>query len=322
MSNYRAIFFPIFIVFFFLGCASSPESVMVIKELEEDPDRCLFILAEGPPHSSANYEKYVGVSPSEFEKMRSGWDYCQAKATEETKSKARSFSIWERANIQVSKKNYLEAWRILSLTPSGETKITEEYINTNPKVQQAMKDSFSTDSLRAKKMQAYSSKYPYRQLDFASPYLTVKEIKNYQKNIMDVFGPMPDSIFSQIARYGRISGVQFLDRSSVNTNAGANFGAVVGQAMYLDNTSFKNYSAVNQVGAGLLGALVGSGLDNQTKIQYQRTYWVTLNDGDTISVVNFVSDQTHIPQGICVEVKGSSILATNESNCKSKARKK
>lgn len=321
MSHYWIVLHHILVVLFILGCASSSETVMVNKELEEDRDKCLFILAEGPPHSSSNYEKYVGLSPSVFQKMRSDWDYCEAKASEETKSKARSFSIWEQANAQVSKRNYSEAWRILSLTPSGDTKITEDYLKSNPKVKQAMKDSFSTDSLHNKKMQAYSSKYPYRQLDFATPYLTEKETKIYKKNIMDVFGPMPDSMSSIITRYGRISSVQFVNRSSVNTNAGANFGAVAGQAMYLDNTSFKNYSAVNQIGAGLLGALVGSSIDNQTKTQYQRTYWVILNDGETISVVDYVSDQTHIPQGICVEVKGSSILATNELNCKSKAKK-
>ncbi len=322
MSKCKPYFFLPCIAIGLLGCAPSTESVIVKKEIEENPERCLYILAEGPPHGNANYEKYVGYSPGVFEKMRSGWDYCQANASEEIKTQARSLTIWKRADIEVSRNNYSEAWRILSLTPDGDIKITQQYLKNNPKVQYAMKDSFSIDSLRTKKAQDFSPKYPYKQIDIASHYLTESEIKKYQKNITDVFGPMPESMSSYIVRFGRISGVQFVNRSTINTNAGANFGAIAGQAMYLDNTSFKNYSAMNQLGAGLVGAIVGSGLDNPSITQYQRTYWITLNNGETISIVNFVSDQTHIPQGICVEVKGSSLLATNESNCRSVTKQK
>lgn len=75
---------------------------------------------------------------------------------------------------------------------------------------------------------------------------------------------------------------------------------------------------MNQIGAGLLGAMIGSSLDQPTSIQYQRTYWVTLNSGETIPVSSLVPDQTHIPRGVCVEVKGTILVATNESKCKKK----
>jgi hypothetical protein len=121
----------------------------------------------------------------------------------------------------------------------------------------------------------------------------------------------------QSAQYGRVIDVQVVNRSHINTGASANLGAVAGQALYLDNTTWNRYSATAQLGSGLLGAVIGSSLDRPTSINYEIKYWVKLKNGHTISTTNSGNDVIHIPVGVCVIIEGtSSINVANESNCK------
>jgi hypothetical protein len=61
---------------------------------------------------------------------------------------------------------------------------------------------------------------------------------------------------NQSAQYGRVIDVQVVNRSHINTGASANLGAVAGQALYLDNTTWNGYSATAQLGSALLGAVI------------------------------------------------------------------
>ncbi|MGB4335376.1 MAG: hypothetical protein WBJ41_11105 [Chromatiaceae bacterium] len=314
----KAYFLVFASVSLFSGCANSPESLEVRKDMEKNPSNCVNVLASGFPYSDD--KRLDGIPPSEFQKLRSAWDYCQSKSGEEIKAYARSISISNQADKEIENKNYLKAWKILLRTPPSEIKVAKKYLENHPQVYKAAIDEFSFESLSNLKSKQYGSSYPYRQLEYLSPFLGEKDAKVYQENIEKIFGKRSKSMIEKDSvNYGRIAGIQFENRSHINTSGGAQLGAVAGQAMYFDNTSWKNYSAVNQLGVGLLGAMVGSGLDQPTSIQFQRTYWVTLNSGETISISSPVSDQSHIPQGVCVAVSGGySVSTANESKCSNK----
>lgn len=242
-------------------------------------------------------------------------------------------TIWDDAQEYAYKGKNKDAWESLTLTPPSMTDKTKQFLIDNPAVYESGKAEFSIDSLSLLKAKDYKITYAYKALDNFNLYATKKDQKWAEANVKKVFGKRPESyigsntinyhsttINNQLkSNYGRVAGVQVVDRTHINTGAGAGLGALAGQAMYLDNTTWRNYSAMSQLGAGLLGAMVGSAMDQPTSIAYERRYWITLNDGNTISISTTGSDNTHIPQGVCVSVNGSnSIEPTNESNCKKK----
>ena len=241
-------------------------------------------------------------------------------------------TIWDNAKAYADQGQYKNAWNALENTPPNLTAKTKQFLKDHPAVYDAGKNEFSIEELSRLKQEKYQVTYAYKKFDEFSIYANTKDRKWAEKNIRKVYGPRPVSYVGTSGatnsgiirnessiRYGRIAGVQVVNRSHINTDAGANMEGIAGQAMYLDNTSWRNYSAMNQIGAGLLGAMVGSALDTPTSIAYERRYWVTLNDGNTISLSTTGSDNTHIPQGVCVAVYSSSSLEpTNEIKCKKK----
>ena len=242
-------------------------------------------------------------------------------------------TIWDDAQEYAYKGQNKKSWESLVHTPPSMTDKTQQFLINNPAVYESRKEEFSIDSLTALKAKDYKITYAYKALDNFNLYANKKDQKWAEANVKKVFGTKPKSYIrgnptnrdfstvnsQSISKFGRVAGVQVVNRSHINTGTGAGLGAVAGQAMYLDRTSWGNYSAMNQLGAGLLGAMVGSALDQPTSIAYERRYWITLNDGNTISISTTGSDNTHIPQGVCVSVYGSnSIEPTNESNCKKK----
>ncbi len=241
-------------------------------------------------------------------------------------------TIWDNAKAYAAQGQYKNAWNVLENTPPNLTDNTKQFLEDYPAVYDAGKNGFSIEELTRLNQERYQITYAYKRFDEFSIYANAKDKKWAEKNIRKVYGPRPVSYVGtsgatnsginrkeSSVRYGRIAGVQVVNRSHINTGAGANMGALAGQAMYLDNTSWRNYSAMNQIGAGLLGAMVGSALDTPTSIAYERRYWVTLNDGNTISLSTTGSYNTHIPQGVCVAVYSSSSLEpTNEIKCKKK----
>ncbi len=257
---------------------------------------------------------------------------CSCASTEQSSSATTTSTIWDNAGDYAAKGQNKDAWDALKNTPPGLTDRTKQFLQAHPAVYDAGKQEFSVGTLTQLKTDNFQITYVYKRLDDYNLYATKKDQKWAENNIKKVYGNRPVSYAGQSSasstgtsgnfsnsRFGRVVGVQVVNRSHINTGAGAGLGSLTGQAMYLDNTSWRNYSAMNQIGAGLLGAMVGSALDTPTSIAYERKYWVTLNDGNTVSVSTTGSDNTHIPQGVCVAVTGSSSISpTNESNCKKK----
>jgi hypothetical protein len=117
------------------------------------------------------------------------------------------------------------------------------------------------------------------------------------------------------SKYGRVTDVQIVNRSHINSGTGAQLGALVGQARYLDNTSWANYSTTAQIGAGALGALVGSTMDKPTSSRFEVTYWVKFNNGETQTVRQFRAEPSHIPKNVCVVLDAGILTPVNEAKC-------
>lgn len=290
------------------GCVS--ETVFVQQQ-----QGCVHVLLKGEPN--AQDEKWKNMSEADYSAAKGWWKFCNSNATEETKEKASPATAWKRVDAQIATGNYNDAWILIATTmPDDEVKI-HNYLVNYPKLYEAAIKGFSIEHLRKKS--GYEATGIYKQLDLFKKFAKSSDYQKCKANVELIYRKQSiNGELTDIIVYGRISGVQIEDRSHINSGNGANLGAITGQAIYLDNTNWKNYSALNQLGVGLLGAMVGSSLDQPTRIQYQRTYWISLTNGETISLSSIVSDQSHIPNGVCVEASGSSVIPTNDSKCKPK----
>ena len=111
---------------------------------------------------------------------------------------------------------------------------------------------------------------------------------------------------SEMGRYARIVYVQPLNESTAGTTAGAQLGSVLGQAQYIDKSNWNSYSARGQLGAALLGGLIGSTLDARPQSAYRLVYTLKASDG-AIRVVERISEsQIHIAPGLCIDTAGFS----------------
>lgn len=104
--------------------------------------------------------------------------------------------------------------------------------------------------------------------------------------------------------YGVLIDVQVLNKSTSGTNAGSTIGSAYAQSRYIDNSFSGNsfdYSATKQLGYGLLGAIVGSLLDEKAVSKYQTRYTVKLAN-NTIQTFDDASSTENFSQsrGICV----------------------
>ncbi len=94
-----------------------------------------------------------------------------------------------------------------------------------------------------------------------------------------------------------------VDESSPGTTGGANLGAAVGNATYVDNANRTgNYSAKGQLAANLVGALLGSALDSKPHAQYHFRYAVRLGSGNIGYFDEVKGDPFRHPVGVCVSV--------------------
>lgn len=100
---------------------------------------------------------------------------------------------------------------------------------------------------------------------------------------------------------GKLVSHQVIDKSKPSSIAGAQLGAAVGQAAYIDQ-SFRrsNYSAVGQVGAGLVGAVVGSSLDRPAETRFLINYGIETMDGTVKGLLTSSLDGIASPNGQCV----------------------
>jgi hypothetical protein len=107
-----------------------------------------------------------------------------------------------------------------------------------------------------------------------------------------------------VGTYGTIADTQGIDESTPGTTSSAAFGAAIGQAAYIDH-AFKpnnNYSAKNQVGATILGAVIGSAFDKPAVRQYHFRYAVRLADGEIRFLDSVQGNAFRFPAGLCVSV--------------------
>jgi hypothetical protein len=103
--------------------------------------------------------------------------------------------------------------------------------------------------------------------------------------------------------FGVIIDNQGTDESTPGTNAGSALGAAGANAGYIDHAlKSGNYSAKNQLGMTLLGAALGSALDQPGQSKFHFRYAVKRLDGE-ISYYDVVqSDTFRHPVGVCVSV--------------------
>ena len=88
------------------------------------------------------------------------------------------------------------------------------------------------------------------------------------------------SVVSQDS-FGVIIDNQGVNQSTSGTNGGAALGGSIANAAYVDSAiRGRNYSAVNQLAIGILGAMVGSTMDSKARAQYHYRYAVKFANGN------------------------------------------
>jgi outer membrane lipoprotein SlyB len=106
---------------------------------------------------------------------------------------------------------------------------------------------------------------------------------------------------AEAGRFAKIVNVQGVNESTPGTTGGANLGSALGQAQYIDKANWSNYSARSQIGAGLVGAIIGSALDAPARAMHRIVYTLRSPDG-TVSIVEKVSQSPiYVAPGLCVD---------------------
>lgn len=101
---------------------------------------------------------------------------------------------------------------------------------------------------------------------------------------------------------GTLVSHQVVDTSKPGTTVGSQLGSSIAQAAYIDQARLGNYSAVTQIGAGLVGALVGSSLDQSAQKGYLINYGIKFIDGSVKAILTRSMDGIAAPVGQCVFV--------------------
>jgi hypothetical protein len=111
------------------------------------------------------------------------------------------------------------------------------------------------------------------------------------------------------ATYGLIIDHQGIDQSTAGTTGGSDLGGAVANAAYIDGALKNgNYSAKNQLAAGLLGAILGSSLDSKPKALYRHRYTVKLGSGEIKFYDEANKNPFRTPAGVCVSVPSISVI--------------
>lgn len=103
--------------------------------------------------------------------------------------------------------------------------------------------------------------------------------------------------------YGLVMDAQRADRSDPGTNAGAVLGSMGAQAAYIDRAlGGHGYSALAQLGVGLLGGFAGSALDRPPERRYQHRYALRMADGEIRYADVSSPDPFRHPPGVCLSL--------------------
>ena len=102
-------------------------------------------------------------------------------------------------------------------------------------------------------------------------------------------------------RYAKIVHVQSINESTSGSVAGTQLGNAVGQAQYIDKSNWSNYSAKRQIGAGILGAVIGSMLDAPPQIAHRLVYTLRSSDGSVRVLEKVSQSQIYNAPGLCID---------------------
>jgi hypothetical protein len=109
--------------------------------------------------------------------------------------------------------------------------------------------------------------------------------------------------------FGTVVDSQAINESSSGSNAGSSLGRAFGNASYVDKAlKSGNYSARDQLGANLLGALVGSAFNSDPVARFHFRYAVKLSGGDIKYIDQIKSQAFRHPVGICVSVPALDLI--------------
>lgn len=109
--------------------------------------------------------------------------------------------------------------------------------------------------------------------------------------------------------FGVIIDNQGVDESTRGTSGGAALGGSLASAAYVDSAfRGRNYSAVNQLAFGILGAMIGSTLDSKANSQYHYRYAVKFGNGNIQYFDEVSSDPFRHPAGVCVSVPNVALV--------------
>jgi hypothetical protein len=116
-----------------------------------------------------------------------------------------------------------------------------------------------------------------------------------QSNVVEIKEP---------GTFGTIIDTQGVDESTPGTTGGAVLGGAIAEASYIDR-AFKpgnNYSAKNQLGVTILGAMLGSALDKPAVQQYHFRYALKLSNGEIQSFDSVQASAFRHPTGLCLSI--------------------
>lgn len=100
---------------------------------------------------------------------------------------------------------------------------------------------------------------------------------------------------------GRINSYQVVNNSIDGDNSGSKLGSLLGQSTYIDGSATsRSYSATGQVGAGIVGALIGGNFNKEAQRRFTITYGVQLIDSSIKTLSLTSSNESASPVGQCV----------------------
>lgn len=105
------------------------------------------------------------------------------------------------------------------------------------------------------------------------------------------------------APFGIVMDAQSINTSTAATTAGSSLGAALGGATYVDSAfrgNGNNYSAVNHLGAMVLGGMIGSSVDTPAQASFRTRYTIKLPDNEIRYVEEITSTPFRHSVGLCI----------------------
>lgn len=102
--------------------------------------------------------------------------------------------------------------------------------------------------------------------------------------------------------YGVIMDGQTVDESVKGNTVGSQVGSLLGQSSYIDSAFQRgnHYSATGQVGAGILGAVIGSSFNKEAQPIFLTRYSIKLADGSIQMTDAVAGNAFRLPLTVCV----------------------